>query len=520
MANTPNDSSNHSANDTAKDISCDIAVIGAGPAGYVAAIRAAQCGKQVAIIEKEALGGICLNWGCIPTKALLRSAEIWSGLTELQEFGISAKNLSFDSSRIVERSRAVAKKLNAGVDILMRKNNIKVCYGSASLLENGAQNGSENITENITPENITENITIAVSQNSKQKPQRKVSAKHIVIASGARAREVQGLEIDGESVWGYKEAMLVSTLPKSLLVVGGGAIGIEFACYFSAFGVEVTIIEAKKRILPSEDLEIAEMLQNSLAKKGVKFKLGTPIEKIVKNKSQCQVNLKDGSKAVAEKILSAIGVVGNVEGLGLEEAGVEFDKNNGVIKVDPYGRSNKQGIYAIGDVAGAPMLAHKASHEAVVCIEAIIKFEENADSSEANSSRKMPKPINKNHIPACVYSSPQIATVGLSEKIATEKGYQVRLGKFPLNSNGKAIAIGQTEGLVKVVFDKKSGAFLGAQLIGAEVTEMIQGFAIALEMEATEEELIKTIFPHPTISETMQEAVLEAYSRPIHIPPK
>ena len=516
MANTPNHSSNHTANDTAKDISCDIAVIGGGPAGYVAAIRAAQCGKQVTLIEKEALGGICLNWGCIPTKALLRSAEIWSGLTELQEFGISAKSLSFDSSKIVERSRAVAKKLNAGVDILMRKNNIKVCYGSASLLESDAQNGSENITENITPENRT----IVVSQNGKQKPQRKVSAKHIVIASGARAREVQGLEIDGESVWGYKEAMLVSTLPKSLLIVGGGAIGIEFACYFAAFGVEVTIIEAKKRILPSEDLEIAEMLQNSLAKKGIKFKLGTPIEKIVKNKSQCQVNLKDGSKAVAEKILSAIGVVGNVEGLGLEKLGVEFDKNNGVIKVDPYGRSNKQGIYAIGDVAGAPMLAHKASHEAIVCIEAIQASEANANSSEANSSRKMPKPINKNHIPACVYSTPQLATVGLSEKNATEKGYQVRLGKFPLNSNGKAIAIGQTEGLVKVVFDKKNGAFLGAQLIGAEVTEMIQGFAIALEMEATEEELMKTIFPHPTISETMQEAVLEAYSRPIHIPPK
>ena len=496
------------------EISCDIVVIGGGPAGYVAAIRAAQCQKRVTLIERETLGGICLNWGCIPTKALLRSAEVWSGLAELKEFGIKVEGASFDSSAIVERSRRVAKKLNGGIDVLMRKNNVEVCYGSAKLLKDGS-------------------VAVSPKSAAKQQPTKKINAKHIVIASGARARQVQGLEIDGKNVWGYKEAMLASSFPKSLLVIGGGAIGIEFACYFVAFGVEVTVIEAMERILPNEDKEIAEMLQSALAKKGVKFKLGSTIGKIVKDKKQCEIILKDGSKLLAEKILSAIGVVGNVEGLGLEELGVEFDKAKGVIKADPYGRTNKQRIYAIGDVAGAPMLAHKASHEALVCIEAIVCNEEVVAGGDNNNARKIPekipekmpkkipKPINKAHIPSCVYSSPQVASIGLSEKTATEDaGYQVRVGKFPLGSNGKAIAIGQSEGLVKVVFDKKSGGFLGAQMIGAEVTEMVQGFAIALEMEATEEEIINTIFPHPTISETMQEAVLEAYARPIHVPPK
>ncbi len=488
-------------------VSCDIVVIGGGPGGYVAAIRAAQCKRQVVLVEKEALGGICLNWGCIPTKALLRSAEVWRGLAELKQFGIKAERLSFDSSKIVERSRAVAKKLNSGVDTLMRKNNIEVCYGSARLLADGSVV--------VAPQEPAPKKNKEKTQEKTQG--RKINAKHVVIASGARARQAQGLEIDGENIWGYKEAMLVPSFPKSLLVVGGGAIGIEFACYFAAFGVEVTIIEGRERILPSEDQEIAEMLQSELAKKTIKFKLGVSIEKVVKAKGQCEITLKDGSKLVAEKILSAIGVVGNVEGLGLEELGVEIDKAKGVIKVDEYGRSNKKGIYAIGDVAGAPMLAHKASHEAVVCIEAIVSDD---SGGGGGNHRKMPKPINKAHIPACVYSSPQVATVGLSEKTATEReGYQVKVGKFPLIANGKAIAIGQTEGIAKVVFDKNSGGFLGAQLIGAEVTEMVQGFAIALEMEATEEELMKTIFPHPTISETMQEAVLAAYSRPIHIPP-
>ena len=321
MANPSNDSSS----EISKNTSCDILVIGGGPGGYVAAIRAAQCEKRVVLVEREALGGICLNWGCIPTKALLRSAEIWSGLAELKEFGIKADKISFDSSAIVERSRLVAKKLNGGIDILMRKNNVEVCYGSAKLLADGS---------------------VAVAQKTAVKSQqltKKINAKHIVIASGARAREIQGLEIDGKSVWGYKEAMLAASFPKSLLVIGGGAIGIEFACYFVAFGVEVTVIEAMERILPSEDKEIAEMLQSALKKKGVKFKLGSPIEKILKSKAQCEIILKDGSKMGAEKILSAIGVVGNVEGLGLEEAGVEFDKAKGVIKADPFGRTSKIG---------------------------------------------------------------------------------------------------------------------------------------------------------------------------------
>lgn len=488
------------------NFSHDLLVIGGGPGGYVAAIRASQCGLRVALIERELLGGICLNWGCIPTKALLRAADVWRGLGELGEFGLSAEKLSFDMAAVVARSRSVAKRLNEGVDVLLRKNGVEVCYGFASLRGEGLVSVA---CCNDKKDKSKQGKQGKQGKNGKNgKVEREFRAEHIVIATGARAREVSGMEIDGKTIWGYREAMLATKLPSSLVIVGGGAIGIEFASYFASFGVEVTVVEAQSRILPIEDEEIAGMLQASLAKRGIGFRLGKRVEKVEKNASGCELTFAGNSKIRAEKLLSAVGVIGNVEGLGLEDLGVEYAKGSGVIKVDGYGRTTKPGIYAIGDVAGAPQLAHKASHEGIACVESI-------------SGLEGVTPIEKSHIPSCVYSTPQVASVGLSEEVARGCGDydKVRVGRFPLSSNGKAIAIGEVEGMVKVVFDDSTGGFLGAQLIGSEVTEMVQGFALALTLESTEAELMRAVFPHPTISETMQESVFAAYDRPLHVPP-
>ncbi len=470
----------------------DIAIVGGGPGGYVAAIRARQLGLHTLLIEREALGGICLNWGCIPTKALLRTAELWRSLQKMEQFGLSAgKESNFDSKRIVARSRAVAAKLNGGVEMLMKKNSVEVRYGNARLGGRGE-------------------IVVAEAAGGKGEV---IKAKHIILATGARARELPSVPIDGDIVWGYREAMVAENFPKRLLVAGGGAIGLEFASYFSAFGVEVIVVEAAERILLHEDEEVAGILKAYMEKEqGIKFLLGVSIEGVEKQKAGSNkgggvlVKLGNGDTLEVDRVLSAVGVVGNVEGLGLEEAGVAFDRERGVIGVDGLLRTNVEGIYAIGDVAGAPMLAHKASHEGVVCVESI------AGEDVA--------PIVREHIPSCVYTSPQVASVGMSARAAEAEGCKVRIGRFPLGANGKAIAMGEEVGLVKVVFEEVSGAFLGASMVGGEVVEMVQGYGIALGMEATEAELMGTIFAHPTMSEAMHEAVLDGWGRALHVPPR
>ncbi len=474
----------------------DIAIVGGGPGGYVAAIRARQLGLRTLLIEREALGGICLNWGCIPTKALLRTAELWRSLQKMEQFGLSVKaGSNFDSKRIVARSRAVAAKLNGGVEMLMKKNGVEVRYGNARL--GTARLGGMG------------ELVVAEAAGGKEEV---IKAKHIILATGARARELPSVPIDGDSVWGYREAMVAENFPKRLLVAGGGAIGLEFASYFSAFGVEVIVVEAAERILLHEDEEVAAILKTYMEKEqGIKFLLGVSIESVAKQKAGNKgggvvVKLGNGDTLEVDRVLSAVGVVGNVEGLGLEEAGVAFDSDRGVIGVDGLLRTNVEGIYAIGDVAGAPMLAHKASHEGVVCVESI------AGEDVA--------PIVREHIPSCVYTSPQVASVGMSAQDAEREGCKVRIGRFPLGANGKAIAMGEEVGLVKVVFAEGSGAFLGASMVGNEVVEMVQGYGIALGMEATEAELMGTVFAHPTISEAMHEAVLDGWGRALHVPPR
>ena len=470
----------------------DLAIVGGGPGGYVAAIRARQLGLQTLLIEREALGGVCLNWGCIPTKALLRSAELWKSLKEMEQFGLSiGAGSKFDSKRIVARSRAVAAKLNGGVELLMKSNGVEVRYGSAKLGGRGE-------------------LVVASRGGKKEEV---VRAKHIVLATGARARELPSLPIDGDSVWGYREAMVAEHFPKRLLVAGGGAIGLEFASYFAAFGVEVIVVEAAERILFHEDEEISSVLKSEMERRsGIQFLLGTSLAGISlagvasKKGGGVVVKLGNGDAIEVDRVLSAVGVVGNVEGLGLEAAGVAFDEARGVIEVDGLLRTSVEGIYAIGDVAGAPMLAHKASHEGVVCVESI--------AGEDVS------PIVREHIPSCVYTTPQIASVGMSAKAAEGEGCRVRIGRFPLGANGKAIAMGEEVGMVKVVFEEVSGAFLGASMVGNEVVEMVQGYGIALGMEATEAELMGTIFAHPTISEAMHEAVLDGWGRALHTPPR
>ncbi len=462
--------------------SFDVAIIGGGPGGYVAAIRAAQLGFKTCVIEREHLGGICLNWGCIPTKALLRSSELYHLMARAEEFGLSVQGgLSFDLQKIVERSRKVAKKLSQGIGFLMKKHKITVIEGHARLQAPGQ---------------------IEVEGDREY---RRITAPHIIIATGARARTLPGLEPDGKRIWTYKEALQPDIMPRSLIVIGSGAIGVEFASFFNTLGAETTVVELVERILPVEDEEISKLAHKAFQKQGMTLHTGTKVTGLTAHEAGVTAVLDKGGEQItvhAERAILAIGITGNVENLGLEELGVAVEK--GHIVTDRWGAANIAGIYAIGDVAGAPWLAHKASHEGVVCVERI------AGVSGVH-------PLNKANIPGCTYCWPQIASVGLTESAARAAGHDVRVGRFPYQANGKAIALGETEGLIKTVFDAKTGELLGAHMIGAEVTELVQGFALARTLETTEAELMQTIFPHPTLSEMMHESVLDAFDKVLHI---
>src|SRR5262252_3106728 len=464
------------------DESYDIIIIGAGPGGYVAAIRASQLGFKTAIIERDYLGGICLNWGCIPTKALLRSAEVFHYLQNAKAYGLTAEKIGFDAKAVVERSRRVAGRLNSGVDFLMKKNKIAVIWGEASIEASGK---------------------VSVRDSARAAPKGALGpgaylAKHIILATGARPRVLPGLEPDKELVWTYFEAMVPPSVPRSLLVIGSGAIGIEFASFFRTLGAEVTVVEVLPQILPVEDPEIAAFARKSFERQGIKILTGARVSKLDKGADDG----KAGALSLAvERVISAVGVIGNVENLGLERLGVKTE--GGTILVDGHGRTNVPGIYAIGDVAGPPMLAHKGEHEGVVCVEAIKGLK--------------PHPLDKLKIPGCTYCTPQIASVGLTETAAKAQGREIRVGRFPFIGNGKAIALGEDQGLVKVIFEKTTGQLLGAHMIGAEVTELIQGYVVAMNLETTEEELMHTVFPHPTLSEMMKEAVLDAYGRALNM---
>ncbi|WP_316188259.1 MULTISPECIES: dihydrolipoyl dehydrogenase [unclassified Bradyrhizobium] len=471
------------------DTSFDIIIIGSGPGGYVAAIRAAQLGFKTAIIEKSYLGGICLNWGCIPTKALLRSAEIYHYMQHAKDYGLSAENISYDPKAVVQRSRGVSKRLNDGVGFLMKKNKVQVIWGKAAIDAPGKITVTKSDVE--APKG-------ALGEGTYQ-------AKHIIVATGARPRVLPGLEPDKKLVWTYFEAMVPDKMPKSLLVVGSGAIGIEFASFFRTMGSEVTVVEVLPQILPVEDAEIAGLARKQLEKQGLKIMTGAKVTKLDKKSDSVVATIDDGKGKTEtvefDRVISAVGVVGNIENLGLEKLGVKTDR--GCIVIDGYGKTNVPGLYAIGDVAGPPMLAHKAEHEGVVCIEAIKGLH--------------PHPMDKNLIPGCTYCHPQVASVGLTEAKAKEQGRDVRVGRFPFVGNGKAIALGEDQGLVKVIFDKKTGQLIGAHMVGAEVTELIQGYVVAMNLETTEEELMHTVFPHPTLSEMMKEAVLDAYGRVLNM---
>jgi dihydrolipoamide dehydrogenase len=471
------------------DTSFDIIIIGSGPGGYVTAIRAAQLGFKVAIVERAYLGGICLNWGCIPTKALLRSAEIFHYLQHAKDYGLSAEKVAFDPSAVVKRSRAVAKRLNDGVGFLMKKNKVSVIWGEAAIDAPGK---------------------VTVKAAKRETPKGALGpggyqAKHIILATGARPRVLPGLEPDQKLVWTYFEAMVPERMPKSLLVIGSGAIGIEFASFYRTLGAEVTVVEVLPHILPVEDAEIAAFARKAFEKQGVTIFTGAKVTKLDKKADTVTATIDDGKGGTqaltVDRVISAVGVVGNIENLGLEKLGVKTDR--GAIVVDGYSRTNVPGIYAIGDVAGPPLLAHKAEHEGVICVEAIKGLK--------------PHPMDKRLIPGCTYCSPQIASVGLTEQAAKEQKRDVRIGRFPFVGNGKAIALGEDQGLVKVIFDKATGQLLGAHMVGAEVTELIQGYVVAMNLETTEEELMHTVFPHPTLSEMMKEAVLDAYGRVLNM---
>jgi dihydrolipoamide dehydrogenase len=470
------------------ETSFDIIIIGSGPGGYVAAIRAAQLGFKTAIVESKYLGGICLNWGCIPTKALLRSAEIFHYMQRANEFGLSAGKVDYDTGAIVKRSRAISKRLNDGVGFLMKKNKISVIWGEAFIDAPGK------VTVKPSKSDAPKGVLGAGSYQG----------KHIIIATGARPRVLPGIEPDKKLVWTYFEAMVPDRMPKSLLIVGSGAIGIEFASFYRTLGAEVTVVEVLPQILPVEDAEIAGLARKSFEKQGINILTDAKVTKLEKKSASVTATIEKGGRSqtiTAERVISAVGVVGNVENLGLEKLGVKTER--GIIAVDQFNRTNVPGIYAIGDVSGPPMLAHKAEHEGVVCVEAIKGLH--------------PHPMNKLMIPGCTYCSPQIASVGLTEQAAKEKKIDIRVGRFPFVGNGKAIAMGEDQGLVKVIFDKKTGQLLGAHMIGAEVTELIQGYVVAMNLETTEQDLMHTIFPHPTLSEMMKEAVLDAYGRALNI---
>ncbi|MDB5505091.1 MAG: dihydrolipoamide dehydrogenase [Tardiphaga sp.] len=470
------------------DTSFDVVVIGSGPGGYVTAIRAAQLGFKTAIVEKAYLGGICNNWGCIPTKALLRSAEIYHYMQHAKDYGLSADNVSFDIKAVIARSRGVVKRLNGGVEYLMNKNKVSIIWGEATLDAPGKFTVKK--TEAAAPKG-------ALGEGA-------YTAKHIIVATGARPRVLPGIEPDKKLVWTYFEAMNPDKMPKSLLVVGSGAIGIEFASFYKTMGADVTVVEVLPQILPVEDAEIAAFARKEFEKQGIKILANTKVTKLDKKADSVIATIDDGKKPVTvefDRVISAVGVVGNIEGFGLEKLGVKTER--GCIVIDGYCRTNVPGIYAIGDVAGPPMLAHKAEHEGVICVEKIKGMD--------------PHPMDKLLIPGCTYCHPQVASVGLTEAKAKESGREIRVGRFPFVGNGKAIAMGEDQGMAKVIFDKKTGQLLGAHLVGAEVTELIQGFVVAMNLETTEEELFHTIFPHPTISETMKEAVLDAYGRVLNM---
>ncbi len=458
----------------------DVVVIGGGPGGYVAAIRATQLGMKTALVEREHLGGICLNWGCIPTKALLRTSEVHHILQHLDEFGMSAKDISFDIGKIVKRSRNVAKQLNQGVAHLLKKNKVTVFDGSGGLAGQG---------------------TVAITTPNGKKQD--VKAKHIIVATGARARTLPGLEPDGKRIWTYREAMVPEEMPKSLLVVGSGAIGMEFASFYSDLGADVTIVEVMDRILPVEDAEISDLARKSFEAQGMTIHTGAKVNGLKAVSDDVAADLEIDGKAQTVKFdraILAVGIVGNVEDIGIENTSIVVDKAH--VVVNEWLETGEKGVFAIGDLVGPPWLAHKASHEGVICVEHITGLETH--------------PLDTSNIPGCTYCRPQIASVGLTEASAIEQGYDVKVGRFPFMANGKAIALGDPEGQVKTVFDAKTGELLGAHMIGPEVTEMIQGYTVARTSEATEAELMHTVFPHPTLSEAMHEAALDSYGRVIH----
>jgi dihydrolipoamide dehydrogenase len=458
----------------------DLIVLGSGPGGYVAAIRAAQLKMKVAIVEAKELGGICLNWGCIPTKALLRSSEINHLLHNMGEFGFTAEKISFDIEKIVQRSRGVAKQLSSGISHLMKKNKVTVVLGRGKLTGGGKMS-----------------VTGADGKVTE------LHAKSIIVATGARPRQIPGIEVDGRLIWSYFEAMVPKVMPKSLLIIGSGAIGIEFASFYLNMGAQVTVVEMLDRVLPVEDAEVSAFAQKAFEKQGMKIFCAATVKGVKKGADNVTVTVEAGGKSqeiTVDRVISAVGIVGNVEDLGLEGTGVKIERTH--IVVDGYGQTGEPGLYAIGDVAGPPWLAHKASHEGVICVE--------------NIAGKHPHPLDTGNIPGCTYARPQVASVGMTEAKAKEAGFTVKVGKFPFIGNGKAIAMGEPEGFIKTVFDAKTGQLLGAHMVGAEVTEMIQGFVIARTLETTEAELMETVFPHPTVSEAMHESVLDAYGQVIH----
>ena len=460
--------------------SFDMIVIGAGPGGYVAAIRGAQLGLNVAIVEREHMGGICLNWGCIPTKAMLRSSEVFHLMHRAKEFGLKADGIDYDLDAVVKRSRGVAKQLASGVGHLMKKNKITTVMGEATLPSKGK-------------------VSVKTEKGTEE-----LESKAIVLATGARARELPGLEADGDLVWTYKHALLPPRMPKKLLVIGSGAIGIEFASFYNTLGADTTVVEVMDRILPVEDAEISAFAKKAFQKQKMKIMEKATVKKLDRAKGKVTAHIETGGKTETHEfdtVISAVGIVGNVEGLGLEELGVKVDRTH--VIVDEYCRTGVDGLYAIGDLAGAPWLAHKASHEGVMVAELI--------------SGGHPHPVRPDSIAGCTYCHPQIASVGMTEAQAKEKGYKIKVGRFPFIGNGKAIALGEAEGMMKTVFDEKTGELLGAHMVGAEVTELIQGYVVGRQLETTEEDLMHAVFPHPTLSEMMHETVLDAYDRVIHI---
>jgi dihydrolipoamide dehydrogenase len=459
----------------------DVIVIGAGPGGYVAAIRASQLGLNVAIVEREHMGGICLNWGCIPTKAMLRSSEVYHLMHRAKDFGLSAENVSYDLDAVVKRSRGVAKQLNSGVGHLMKKNKVKVFMGEATLPAKGK-------------------VSVKTDKGTEE-----LTARNVILATGARARELPGLEADGKRVWTYKHALVPPHMPNKLLVIGSGAIGIEFASFYNTLGAETTVVEVMDRILPVEDEEISAFARKSFEKQGMKIMSKAIVKKLDRSADKVTAHIEAGGKTETQEfdsVISAVGIVANTEGLGLEALGVKMDRS--FVVTDDYCRTGVEGLYVIGDATNGPWLAHKASHEGVMVAELI-------------AGKNKVHPVSPENIAGCTYCHPQVASVGLTEAKAKEKGYEIRVGRFPFIGNGKAIALGEPEGLIKTVFDAKTGELLGAHMIGAEVTELIQGYIVGKKLETTEEDLMETVFPHPTLSEMMHESVLDAYDRVIHI---